>query len=79
MEPNHWISEARGFVINNVEPGRPFTGNDLWRAGLPETKNRRNLSKVLLSMEAEGLIRRTGRRVRSVGGHGQPILEWALL
>jgi hypothetical protein len=73
-----WIDEARDFTLSYADSYATFTGNDLWAAGLPDTANRRNLSRVLLGLERDGLIVRTGRRVASVGGHSQPILEWRL-
>lgn len=73
-----WEQEATLFTRRFVRARgtEPFSGNDLWEAGLPYTGNRRDLSKVLSTLEREGVIVRTGRKVKSVGGHGQSINEW---
>lgn len=75
---SEWRAQARAFVLEYAVKARVFSANDLWAAGLPVPSNRRNLSRVLLTLEADGVLRRTGRLVSSHGGHGQPITEWSL-
>lgn len=74
---SNWDADAREFTLAVVRRGETFTANDLWEAGLEEPpSHRRVLGKVLLDLEAAGRLHRTGRRARSVGGHGGLVLEW---
>ena len=71
-----WKAEARRWILKHVAPGSTFSGNDLWKAGLPPVDNRRLLGSVLLSMEIKGEVTRAPVLTDSIGGHGQPIRVW---
>lgn len=70
-----WRANARAWVMAHVPPGTSFSGNDLWKRGLPAPPNRRLLGSVLLGLEADGYLSRQGQTV-SEGGHGQSINVW---
>ena len=70
-----WRAMARNWIRSRFVVGATFSGNDLWKRGLPAPPNRRLLGSVLLGLEADGFLTRKGQTT-SEGGHGQAIKVW---
>jgi len=68
-----WGQGALAFI--KAYPGRTFSANDLWAAGLPVPANRMWLGLVLRQAAKEGAIRRVGLE-GTTRGHGGIIMRW---
>jgi hypothetical protein len=72
-----WRDKAVLFIASWLpRAGGPFSTNDLWAAGLPEPEDARWVNGAMKAAERKGLIRKTGRRVKSKRGGGLTIVEW---
>jgi len=73
-----WMDEAEDVVLHVARALHVFTSDDVWAAGLEKPREPRALGAVMMSLSNRGLIRKTGRYVRSaqVSRHNAPIAEW---
>lgn len=80
--PPEWKKLAEATALEVGAKG-PFTGNDVWDAGLPDPErgSRRALGSVLQHMARRNLIEPTGRFIKAsnLKQHEQPIREWRLV
>jgi hypothetical protein len=73
-----WTTRARMAVLRVARRQQPFTPDDIWDTGLPRPRDARALGPIMMALAREGLIKPTGRWVKSryATQHATPIREW---
>lgn len=73
-----WIEEARDRAMEVAFQLPEFCANEVWRAGLSDTANRRAHGGVLRDLAQEGCLVYLGKTSQSWLAHKQPIGTWRL-
>lgn len=77
IESDWWSRGALEWIRTRARSGVPFQGADLISA-LGEPEHRNHVGAAIARGQALGIIRPTGRRVRSTspGANGRKVEEW---
>lgn len=71
-----WAQRAAAIMRKLLKKHGEFSANDVWAAGLEKPTNGRHMGEVVRILRAGGIIKSSGRKVPSRGGHGQGITVW---
>ena len=74
-----WRDTAWRVLVNYLTTHDTMFTDDLWRAGLPETRENRALGPLVQRARREGLLEPSGERRMSVRAHAQRHIVWRSL
>jgi hypothetical protein len=74
-----WRARAWDVLVSYLETHRTMFADDLWSAGLPETRENRALGPLILRAKSAGLIIDSGVRRVSIRAHAQRHVVWLSL
>jgi hypothetical protein len=74
-----WKEHAWRFLVAYLETHATLFADDLWKAGLPETRENRALGPLILRARRAGMIEESGNVRVSVRAHAQRHNVWRSL